>query len=53
MCLYVLRNQVPDVQEKMTTYHLKNGGQVTVFVNSRNEYIVGCDVILSKQKIAY
>nr|WP_276903956.1 M12 family metallopeptidase [Pedobacter kyonggii] len=39
--------------EKTITYHLKNGGEVTVAINSKREYVVGGDVILSKDQIAY
>ncbi|WP_293313042.1 M12 family metallopeptidase [Pedobacter sp. UBA5917] len=38
---------------KVITYHLKNGGRVTAQINSRGEYVVGGDVILSKDQIAY
>ncbi|MGN7988641.1 M12 family metallopeptidase [Pedobacter sp. 22226] len=38
---------------KVITYHLKNGGQVTVQINSKVEYVVGGDVILSNDQIAY
>ncbi|GGG92435.1 M12 family metallopeptidase [Pedobacter zeae] len=38
---------------KVITYHLKNGGQVTAQINDRGEYVVGGDVILSKDQIAY
>ncbi|QNR85905.1 hypothetical protein H9N25_05510 [Pedobacter riviphilus] len=38
---------------KVITYHLKNGGQVTAQINNRGEYVVGGDVILSKDQIAY
>jgi hypothetical protein len=38
---------------KTITYHLKNGGEVTVAINSKGEYVVGGDVILSKDQIAY
>ncbi|MCX2584018.1 M12 family metallopeptidase [Pedobacter sp. MR22-3] len=38
---------------KVIVYHLKNGGQVTVVINNRGEYVVGGDVILSKNQIAY
>ena len=38
---------------KTITYHLKNGGEVTVAINNKGEYVVGGDVILSKDQIAY
>ncbi|TBO43553.1 M12 family metallopeptidase [Pedobacter kyonggii] len=38
---------------KTITYHLKNGGEVTVAINKKGEYVVGGDVILSKDQIAY
>ncbi len=34
-------------------YKLKNGGQVSVYINEKAEYIVGGDVILSKDQISY
>ena len=50
-------NKIPDGKlEKVNetiTYHLKNGGQITVTINNKGEYVVGGDVILSKDQIAY
>lgn len=34
-------------------YKLKDGGQVSVYINEKGEYIVGGDVILSKDQISY
>lgn len=38
---------------KTITYNLKNGGKVSVFINKKGEYIVGGDVILSAEQIAF
>lgn len=35
------------------TYQLKNGGEVSVHINGKGEYVVGGDVILSKEQISY
>ncbi|WP_343524928.1 M12 family metallopeptidase [Pedobacter sp.] len=45
--------QTQNTTGKVITYHLKNGGEVTVLINNKGEYIVGGDVILSKDQIAY
>lgn len=45
--------QSQDNQGKVITYHLKNGGKVTAQIDSKGEYVVGGDVILSKDQIAY
>ncbi len=34
-------------------YKLKDGGQVSVYINEKGEYIVGGDVVLSKDQISY
>ncbi|SFA54074.1 Astacin (Peptidase family M12A) [Pedobacter suwonensis] len=49
----VQQEKSQNTRGKVITYHLKNGGQVTVQINSRGEYVVGGDVILSKDQIAY
>lgn len=47
------KGEQQDAPGKTITYHLKNGGEVTVAINNRGEYVVGGDVILSKDQIAY
>ncbi|WP_316828052.1 M12 family metallopeptidase [Pedobacter miscanthi] len=49
----VKEEQSQDNPGNVITYHLKNGGQVTAQINSKGEYVVGGDVILSKDQIAY
>lgn len=49
----VKEEQPQDNPGKVITYHLKNGGQVTVQINNKGEYVVGGDVILSKNQVAY
>ncbi|WP_025146136.1 M12 family metallopeptidase [Pedobacter jeongneungensis] len=49
----VKEEQSQDTSVKVITYHLKNGGQVTVQINDNGEYVVGGDVVLSKDQIAY
>lgn len=49
----VQQEKSQNTRGKVITYHLKNGGQVTVQINSRGEYVVGGDVVLSKDQIAY
>ena len=49
----VKKEQSQDTPGRIITYNLKNGGQVTVQINSKGEYVVGGDVILSKDQIAY
>lgn len=48
-----IKGEQPQAPGKTITYHLKNGGQVTVAINNKGEYVVGGDVILSKDQIAY
>ncbi|RLJ80450.1 M12 family metallopeptidase [Pedobacter alluvionis] len=49
----VKEEQSQNTPGKVITYHLKNGGEVTVSINNKGEYVVGGDVILSKDQIAY
>jgi len=48
-----IKGEQQGVPGKTITYHLKNGGEVTVSINNRGEYVVGGDVILSKDQVAY
>ena len=48
-----IKEEQQETPGKTITYHLKNGGEVTVAINKKGEYIVGGDVILSKDQIAY
>ena len=48
-----IKGEQQDAPRKTITYHLKNGGEVTVTINNKGEYVVGGDVILSKDQIAY
>jgi len=48
-----IKEEQQETPGKTITYHLKNGGEVTVAINNRGEYVVGGDVILSKDQIAY
>lgn len=48
-----IKEEQQEAQGKTITYHLKNGGEVTVAINNKGEYVVGGDVILSKDQIAY
>lgn len=48
-----IKEEQTEAPGKTITYHLKNGGQVTVAINNKGEYVIGGDVILSKDQIAY
>jgi len=48
-----IKEEQQEAPGKTITYHLKNGGEVTVAINKKGEYVVGGDVILSKDQIAY
>jgi len=41
------------VNGKSILYKLKNGGQVSIFINEKGENILGGDIILSDDQIAY
>ncbi len=42
-----------EINGEIITYKLKNGGQVTVRVTKKGEYILGGDIILSKEQIEF
>lgn len=48
-----IKEEQQETPGKTITYHLKNVGEVTVAINNKGEYVVGGDVVLSKDQIAY
>lgn len=49
----IRQNHESKINGETVTYKLKNGGQVTVFINKKGEYIIGGDVVLSTEQIAF